>query len=952
MKLFQPLFLILFISPYYGKSQYIENVQTDTNLYQIIARWDTLLPPVDTVDDGPRAQFNRWRNLWEPRLYPTGSFKLAIDATNTYANNLSSNNSQLRLSSVVTANWTPDGPSSPTGFGIGQVDCLAFDPNDNNTIYAGSLGGGVWKTTDEGLNWYNLNTDHQLAQLGILAISLSQSNPNVIFTTAHTALHTFFVGIYRSVDAGLTWQLVNNGLPIGNSVGIASATKIYIDPINPNVVIVATSSGLFKTTNAMAACQWNLLNTPGDPFFYDILFEPNTQLLFASGKEVIMSADNGSTWTSTNLLSDANLSGLTVDRIAIDAVFFNSSLFLYAAINIAGGLRKFFLFDGSTWTFKGTSSMQSDNARIPLAVSPSDPNIVLSGEIGLYHSTTGAAGFNYISTCHGDQHDILFKPGDPTKIFIAEDGGVCMHEVPFASNYGYRSNGLEIATSYNVSSYSSIDPDRDFILSGHQDDGNNLFDSDQPIGQQWQYKSGGDGFEQMIDYSDFNNMYSTSYGYFSPNGNGCLFKSTNANNFSLAFTSNSETSIFGAPLAIDSRDHLTLYQGRINIWKTDDGWNSRYKISDFQNEQGAGGYQACVALAVAPSDHEYIYAAVIGWPNNHPPEYVHLYKTTQGGGIGGNCPNPVSNSCWEEVTPSQGFLSITGIAISDKNPDHVWVSYGGYDQNNKVKFTSNGGATWNDYNDGLPTSPSFPANHIVYEKGSNDGLYLATDIGVYYRNKTMTQWEPFMDNLPNVLCNWLDINYSKNIIRVATYGRSIWESPLACPPDNDLTLSGTITSDFFQEAENDIFSTENISNGSSTYRAGGAIELNPGFEANASSSTKFFAYIHACDHPGNSFRRATENPEIASQEQNNNFSSDHVFVYPNPNHGYFTLRMPEYHNSKKSILVTDLVGNKIGESNENFDTEISIDISKQAHGIYIVKIINGDNVVMKKIVFL
>ena len=104
-------------------------------------------------------------------------------------------------------------------------------------------------------------------------------------------------------------------------------------------------------------------------------------------------------------------------------------------------------------------------------------------------------------------------------------------------------------------------------------------------------------------------------------------------------------------------------------------------------------------------------------------------------------------------------------------------------------------------------------------KGSNDGVYVGTDVGVYYHNNSMSGWEPFMSGLPNVIVNWLEINYTANKIRAATYGRGMWESDLACPTTNDVIESTTYSTDAFIEAGNNLYSTAIDSNYNITYRA-------------------------------------------------------------------------------------------------------------------------------------
>lgn len=252
-----------------------------------------------------------------------------------------------------------------------------------------------------------------------------------------------------------------------------------------------------------------------------------------------------------------------------------------------------------------------------------------------------------------------------------------------------------------------------------------------------------------------------------------------------------------------------------------------------------------------------------------------------------------------------------------------------------------GGLNFNNISAGIDIA--IPVNCIIYEKGSNGGVYIGTDIGVYYKNNTLSSWIPFFDNkLPHCIVTDLEINYSINKIRAGTYGRGIWQSPLYCPIDNDLTLTGTISQDQFIEVVKNIFSTENISGGHSIYRAGSSIELNLGFEIIASNSSNFYGYIHACNHPGNSFRK--NNVLAPNLQLPLNYLSSEIkpIIYPNPNHGIFTVDLNYEPFGPISITVTDMTGRIIWTA-ENINHENTlINLENKQSGIYIIKI-NIDN---------
>jgi hypothetical protein len=159
------------------------------------------------------------------------------------------------------------------------------------------------------------------------------------------------------------------------------------------------------------------------------------------------------------------------------------------------------------------------------------------------------------------------------------------------------------------------------------------------------------------------------------------------------------------------------------------------------------------SLEVSKANSNYIYAASFG----------HIYKTPDGG------------TTWSDITGTLPVsqCAISGITSSSSNADHVWVTFSGFSQGNKVFYSSDGGTTWTNISAGLP---NIPANCIKYQNGSNDFVYAGTDLGVFFYDNSLSSWVPFNAGLPNAIVLDLEMYYPANKIRCATFGRGIWES--------------------------------------------------------------------------------------------------------------------------------------------------------------------------------
>ena len=183
-----------------------------------------------------------------------------------------------------------------------------------------------------------------------------------------------------------------------------------------------------------------------------------------------------------------------------------------------------------------------------------------------------------------------------------------------------------------------------------------------------------------------------------------------------------------------------------------------------------------------------------------------------------------------------GSLQIGGMCVDPANSNELWITLLNYNDTAKVFYTSNGGYNWVNLTGSLP---NVPVHSIVHQPGSNNGVYIGTDIGVFYRDGTMSDWQYFGNGLPNTQVTDMKILNGK--LYAATYGRGVWRSNVwsVCPTENLLTQANDPSPPNYTgiqryNVSNLLVSTRIVTGGVGTdviYRAGGSVTLEPGFEA-------------------------------------------------------------------------------------------------------------------------
>ena len=681
--------------------------------------------------------YERWKWINRLNIDEKGFLKSSNEILNqykeTYANNKSFN----------YGNWSPLGPTDwvngNSGYnpGIGRINAVTVDPNNSNIIYACAASGGLWKSNDAGDTW-NSVTDGFPIQ-GTSDIEIDPQNSDILYlaTGDRDGYYSLGLGVYKSTDGGASWD--TTGL---NDEIVVNCIEINYN--NPEIIYAGTKSGLYKTEDA--GTTWEKVIPFGD--IKEIKLNPvNPNTVFAVREDRFYRSYDG----GDNFETIWDFPTLNVGRIAFDVTAADTS-YIYALIADAneafmgvyrstnGGTSFTEMINGDAINLLGYDNYGNDDASqafydLAIAVSQENRDGVYTGGVNVWRSIDGGVNWSITSKwyhtgdnsvyAHADIHSLDFYGNT---LFCGSDGGVFKNQ----NNEGWQniSDGLNISEIYKMSNSHN----GSMVSIGCQDNGTNLYNS------YWKHIRGADGMETIIDYSNSNNVYCSIY-------YATIYKSTTGgdnNNQIFSADNYGESAGWVSPYIIDQINNSTLYIGAENIYKTTNAGYSWSAITDLNDDSYFD------FLAIAPSNSDYIYAA-----------RSDMFIRTKNGG-----------NTWEELSLPIGG-TVTGIEISASNPEKIFIS---------ASNSSTGGIMVSeDAGDSFETPYSTIYSgifSIAYEDNEENGIYAATNLGVLYINDDLPDWVNYSINLPFVKVTELELVTNINKLRASTYGRGVWESDL------------------------------------------------------------------------------------------------------------------------------------------------------------------------------
>ncbi|HEY3874987.1 MAG TPA: FlgD immunoglobulin-like domain containing protein [Candidatus Kapabacteria bacterium] len=676
--------------------------------------------------------------------------------------------------------WTNIGLTSGTNvYGGGCTTAIAIDPTNTTTMYVGGTSGGVWKSTNSGANWVSL-TDTWIPNQSVASIAIDPKNHNTIYVgtgNGYASIDELVgTGLWKSSDGGGSWARIGSPTLSGTIV------KVMVDPVNSNVIFACpytSNRGVYRSTDS--GSTWTKVYTAGQPVWdmvagtkvgnVPILYfvEGNNIGSTASECGVYKSGNDGATWSKIigNLPAGDSIgrSSLAASVAHPERVFV---LITDTIGNIIGTHRALFRTtdNGVSWNavtipatvFEPTLQQAPQGwYDCTLAVSPSSASgadtMFIAGIEAFYTYNSGTTWVDYSDNnwgwqgSHVDHHSFAFNPKNSAIVYDGCDGGLYWSQNKgfanpnnFTTSWSYRSNQMTTNRFYHL----GLDPsDTKTTLAGAQDQGTWKL----VTGTGSVQIGGGDGL-QPLSYTP-----ASVYYYELPAGD---IYDQNNNFLSGQFTDNGywDSPFKMAMEPINGvQPYRILYTGREMLWTTTDGgssWN-----------------------AISPRFNDYIHSIGLVKAN---PNYLYVGTTSEI-----SFTTDAGNNWTSKSSGMSGI--VTSIVTTNKNLNFALASF--YTSNgHRVMKTTNGGTNWVDVSGASGFAlPNVGVNCVALD--STDPLhiwYAGTDNGIYYTLDSGARWSVAGAGIGLVACTDVEVQANKSTIRVATFGRGIWEASTGTLP--------------------------------------------------------------------------------------------------------------------------------------------------------------------------
>lgn len=675
----------------------------------------------------------------------------------------------------------------------GRSTAIVGVPSSPELFYVGYTGGGVWRTTNSGQSWENLS-DGYFEAGSVGAIDVALSNPNVIYVGTGSACPrgnvSPGVGMYKSSDAGKTWQHV--GLRGSGTIG-----RVRIHPTNPNIAYVAVlgnmfapsdERGVYRTQDGGATWQrvHFISNRTGavdlamDPKNPDILIaamwtterKPWTIESGSTEGGMFRSTDGGNTWTK---LGGGLPNKVMVGRVGVSISGANSNR-VYAQVEAADDQGGVYISNdgGLTWArgFTGRALQQRAWYYTHIHADPVDVDTVYGLNVGAFRSTDGGKTFGSAGIqSHSDYHDMWINPTNNKIIGVANDGGGAI-----TTGEGWTGQDNQpTAEMYRA----SVDNRYPYWVYGGQQDNNT---SGIPSANNEPYiasMGGGESGYVAVDPRNSNISYAGNYGGTINRIDRQKGTSENVRVYADSQTGQRAADMkyrfqWNAPIKFSWHDPNQVFATSQVVHRTtDDGANWDVISPDLtRNDKRRQQYSGGEGITRDNTGVE-VYATIFAFEES--PTTAGLFWTGSDDGLVHVSRD--NGKTWVNVTPAdfpEG--TINTIDPSDHDPARAFVVMHRYRMGDFTPYiwrTDDYGKSWTRIADGKNGIPDTHFVRAIQEDPKKKGLlYAGTEFGMYISFNDGRTWQSFQNNLPRTPIT--DLQVFRNDLIVATQGRGYY----------------------------------------------------------------------------------------------------------------------------------------------------------------------------------
>jgi photosystem II stability/assembly factor-like uncharacterized protein len=673
----------------------------------------------------------------------------------------------------------------------GRINDLENHPTNNRIIYAGTAGGGVWKSNDGGTT-FNPIFDEYCQSIGAVALDPNDPDNTIYVGTGETWTRNSISvgdGMYKSVDGGSNWTK----LGFDSSEHISN---IIVNPTNSKEIYVGVlgalwgdseERGVFKTLDG--GITWDkILYTDQTTGCADLTMDPNdSNILYASmwefrrtgwsfqsgGKNSALhkSIDGGKTWNKIHTgFPEGDLG-----RLAI-AVAPSDSNILYTVIEAEKAERKgLYRSDDAGANWKQLNNDFGITVRpfyfSRIVVDPKNPDVVVKGGLSGSISRDGGKTFKDLGNMHSDIHDIVFDINDSDRMYAGTDGGV------------YRSwNGgttMEIVENLPISQFYHISVDNEEpynIYGGLQDNGSWYGPSSSPGGinaRDWNSVGAGDGF-RVLKHPTKNIIYSEMQGAEN------VWRSDVANKRVKTIQPLPQKGFpklrfnWNAPMAVSTHQPDRFYMGSQFVHKSEDMGDTWKIISPDlttndptkQQQENSGGlsmdnsgaenHTTIFTIAESTLDENVIWVGTDDGNVQVTQDGGKTWTNTSGNIIG------LPKNTWTYHIEASVFDKGTAYAVFDGHTMNDMKPY--------AYKTTDFGTTWKNI---ISDDVVGFVRNIQEDYKNPNLLFLGTEFGLYVTIDGGSTWQKFTNNMPSVAVHFIDLQKKTNDLVMGTHGRGI-----------------------------------------------------------------------------------------------------------------------------------------------------------------------------------